>query len=115
MTSVQTVLVNRHTDRIKRALDRLHSQRFITRLWDKDATLWTSDPTVQASILNRLGWLSISSVMSRQTQMLRRFTQEIRDAGFTRTLLLGMGGSGLFSEVCRNTFGVAPHYVDLTV
>ena len=36
-------------------------------------------------------------------------------AGFTHAVLLGMGGSSLFPEVCRLTFGVAPGGVDVGV
>jgi glucose-6-phosphate isomerase/transaldolase/glucose-6-phosphate isomerase len=96
-------------------VERLQSKRFVKRLWDKDASLWTSESAVQATIQQRLGWLIIPRTMAHQTESLRRFAQEIRDAGFTHALLLGMGGSSLFSEVCRNLFGVAVNHLDLTV
>lgn len=115
MASVQTLRLDRHTDAVRAALDRLRAQRFLLRLWDKDASLWSSDPATQDAIRQRLGWLTISRVMAAQTAALKPFAQEIRAAGLRRALLLGMGGSGLFSEVCRKTFGIAAGYLDLAV
>ena len=114
-TSVQTAALNRHSGLVQQAAERLRAQRFLQRLWRQDASLWSNDPAVQSSIKNRLGWLSISEVLSQQTEAVSRLVQEIRSVGFTHALLLGMGGSGLFAEVCRQTFGVAPGHLDLAV
>lgn len=107
--------LGRSTDQLKAALDRLRAERYVQRLWEKDASLWSSDPAVQGSIRRRLGWLTIGPVMTQQVPSLSAFAQEIRQAGLTHALLLGMGGSGLFPEVCRHLFGVSPGHVDLTV
>ncbi|MBI4341914.1 MAG: glucose-6-phosphate isomerase [Candidatus Omnitrophica bacterium] len=111
----QTLLLGEHAGTVRAGFERLTAQRVLPRLWDKDPSLWSADPAVQSAIRQRLGWLSITGVMAKQAESLRAFAKEIRDAGLTRALLLGMGGSGLFSEVCRNTFGVAPRHVDVTV
>jgi len=111
----QTVSFGPHARHVDGALDRLQRQRVLARIWDRDASLWTADAAAQDAIRNRLGWLSIAGVMAQQTQPLRAFAQEIRDAGFTHVLLLGMGGSGLFSEVCRQIFGAAAGHPDLAV
>ena len=105
----------RHADLVRRALERVRAQRVLQRLWDRDTSLWSAEPSVQAAIRNRLGWLSIAGVMLQQAEPLRRFARELREAGFTQVLLLGMGGSALFPEVCRKTFGVASGHPDLTV
>ena len=105
----------RHADLVRGALERVRAQRVLQRLWDRDASLWSAEPSVQAAIRDRLGWLSIADVMRQQAEPLRRFAQELREAGFTQVLLLGMGGSALFPEVCRKTFGVASGHPDLTV
>lgn len=115
MASTQTLLLGVHTEAVRAALNQLRTTRYLQRLWDKDASLWSSDAAAQAAIRQRLGWLTIPRLMAQQTASLRAFAQEIRDAGFTRALLLGMGGSGLFSEVCRNTFGMAADHLDLAV
>jgi glucose-6-phosphate isomerase len=43
------------------------------------------------------------------------FVDEVRKDGFTKALLLGMGGSSLAPEVFRFTFGVKKGYLDLAV
>ena len=43
------------------------------------------------------------------------FVEEIRNAGFTQALIMGMGGSSLAPEVFRLTFGVKNGYLDLHV
>src|SRR6185295_13785852 len=73
----------------------------------QDPGLWGGDPAMQDAIRQRLGWLTITPVMSRQAAALRRFADEVRQAGLTRAVLLGMGGSSLFTEVCASLFGGA--------
>jgi glucose-6-phosphate isomerase len=43
------------------------------------------------------------------------FVDEIREAGYTHALLLGMGGSSLGPEMFRHIFGVKAGYLDLAV
>ncbi len=105
----------RHAAEVRAALDRLRAGRFIARLWDRDPSLWSADPSVQAAIRNRLGWLRITDIISRRLDELVALRRQMREAGFTHALLLGMGGSGLFTEVCRNVFGIAGDAIDLAV
>lgn len=88
---------------------------FAARLWARDASLWKSDEAVQASIRNRLGWLSLPEDMSKVAGLLSAFAADIRRAGFTRAVLLGMGGSSLAPEVLRLTFGAAKGGLPLSV
>ena len=72
----------------------------VSRLWARDATLWSGSDEAQW-----LGWLGI---IERQLVHLDRFADfaaDVRDAGFTHVLLLGMGGSSLCPEVLSVTFG----------
>ena len=39
------------------ALDQARDGEWVTRLFDRDVTLWSDDPTVGAAISDRLGWL----------------------------------------------------------
>ncbi len=112
---LRTTIAPAHQARLASVLDRLAKQRVIERLWDKNASLWSDDPTVQKAIRNRLGWLSIASVMEGRVEEILGEATRVKDAGLTQVLLLGMGGSSLFAEVCRFTFGVAPGWLDLTV
>ncbi|MBI2496294.1 MAG: hypothetical protein HYW10_07055 [Candidatus Omnitrophica bacterium] len=115
MGSLQTIHCGAHAAAVEAALARLDAQQFMKRLWTSDASLWSAEPATQSLISQRLGWLTIPRVMAKETDALRRFAEDIRDGGFTHVFLLGMGGSGLFSEVCRHTFGIAAAHPDLVV
>ena len=52
--------------------------------------------------------------MAEESQ-LSHFASEIKDAGFRKVLLLGMGGSSLCPEVLEKTFGHAADYPELLV
>ncbi|MBI3021019.1 MAG: glucose-6-phosphate isomerase [Candidatus Omnitrophica bacterium] len=115
MPSEQTLLLGPHAVHVKSALHQLQTERFFSRLWKHDTSLWTTEATAQALISQRIGWLTIHRVMAKEADALRRFAEDVRDAGLTHVFLLGMGGSGLFSEVCRHTFGIAAGHPDLVV
>ncbi len=82
----------------------------VARLWARDATLWTG--TDEASWL---GWLGIVEEQIARVDDLRRVAEDVRQAGFTHVLLLGMGGSSLCPEVLRMTFGQLPGWPELSV
>jgi len=85
------------------------------RLFARDATLWKDDTSTGQKIRNRLGWLDSPGAMRGEVEAIRQFADGVKQAGFRHALLLGMGGSSLCPEVCRNTFGVAAGYPDLRV
>jgi len=93
-----------HQHTFETALRQLTDSGFGRRLLEKDPTLWNGD---QAAIANRLGWLTVAQTMSQRLPELTAFATEVRDAGFERVVLLGMGGSSLAPEVMSTTFGVA--------
>ena len=97
------------------ALNKLAAETFPRRLWDHDAGLWKQDPDHQKIIKNSLGWLDSPRTMLDQVDDLAHFAQELKDAGFTHQVLLGMGGSSLCPDVIRATFGVAPGSLQLQV
>ncbi|HET7376736.1 MAG TPA: bifunctional transaldolase/phosoglucose isomerase [Anaerolineae bacterium] len=85
------------------------------RVWAKDASVWSTAPEHVAEITNRLGWLTVIDAMKAQVADLHAFANEIRSAGFTDTVVLGMGGSSLGPDVARITFGAAKGYLKLHV
>ncbi|MDW8327198.1 MAG: bifunctional transaldolase/phosoglucose isomerase, partial [Anaerolineales bacterium] len=112
----QRMALGRAQKVVDAALAQLDADRFGARLWQKDPTLWKpDDPTHQAEIKIRLGWLDVAETMARRVTELTTFAGEVRRAGFTHALLCGMGGSSLAPEVMRTTFGVAKGYLDLAV
>lgn len=100
---------------IESALEVLEQERVVKRIWERDAALWKTDEAHQKIINNSLGWLTVVRLMSERTEELEAFSAEVRDAGFTHLMLLGMGGSSLCPEVLRRTFGRREGYPELLV
>ena len=102
--------------KVDEALGHLRREHVVRRMWHYDPSLWKgNDPDHARVITNRLGWLSVVAEMLGHLDSLTGFVREVREAGFTHAVLLGMGGSSLAPEVLRRTFDVAPGYLDLTV
>ena len=80
------------------------------RLWSRDATLWTG-----ADEASWLGWLAVAGEQRVRASALGDLANEIRRAGFTHALVLGMGGSSLCPEVLKSTFGRIAGYPELFV
>lgn len=98
------------------ALTRIENEKIVTRLWEKDSTIWkANDPAHQAEIKIRMDWLNVDTEMRSEIGALKSFAAEIKKAKFTHALLLGMGGSSLAPEVLRKTFGVAKNGIDVGV
>ena len=92
---------------VKSALNELDSAKVVSRIWGGDHRVWSEDPR---EIEDRLGWLTLPRDMGKQIDLLANFGSEVREAGFTNVVLLGMGGSSLGPEVLRRTFGSAPDH-----
>ena len=82
----------------------------VRRLWSHDATLWTG-----ADEAKWLAWLDVVEAQQASEGALREFQADIRRAGFTDVLLLGMGGSSLGPEVLATSFGPQNGYPRLHV
>jgi transaldolase/glucose-6-phosphate isomerase len=82
----------------------------VRRLWSGDASLWTAKDEA-----NWLGWLGITKVQLANVNRFKTFAKEVKDAGFTHILLLGMGGSSLCPEVLTMTFGKNKGFPELHV
>lgn len=87
----------------------------VRRIWALDPAVWHADPARQREIGNRLGWLHVARDLRPAVMDLVWFAREIRAEGFTRALLLGMGGSSLAPEVFRLVLGQGPRGIDLEV
>ena len=83
----------------------------IARIWQKDASVWTHKDEGKW-----LGWLDIVDEESGNAETYRNFHSDIKTAGFTGVVLMGMGGSSLCPEVLAITFGKQNfHILDSTV
>src|SRR5689334_10370749 len=85
------------------------------RIWQKDATLWKSDPDSIKIINNSLGWLTVADEMIGVADDLVEFAESIRNRGFQHVMVCGMGGSSLCPEVLAQTFGRQPGFPELLV
>src|SRR4029077_17358094 len=85
----------------------------------REPSVWSTDPTVQQKIANRLGWVTSPALMADPVPRLLEFADRVKCDGFTDIVLLGMGGSSLAPETLRGVLGVAPgwprfHVLDST-
>jgi transaldolase/glucose-6-phosphate isomerase len=107
-----TRTMTEYLSQVGEALERLNRDRVVERIWARDHTVWKPQP---AEIANRLGWLHSGEMMVDNVHRLETFAEGVLADGYTRALLLGMGGSSLAPQVLRQTFGVAEGYLDLAV
>jgi transaldolase/glucose-6-phosphate isomerase len=92
-------------------IDRWKDSNKVDRIWQKDASVWTGEDESKW-----LGWLDIVDEELDEVQQYGEFQQDIRSAGFTDILLMGMGGSSLCPEVLGITFSKSNfHILDSTV
>jgi len=80
------------------------------RLWAHDASLWTG-----ADEDKWLGWLTVTDIQLAQRQQFENIAADVKAAGFTDALLLGMGGSSLCVEVLKLSFGDQPGFPKMHV
>jgi glucose-6-phosphate isomerase/transaldolase/glucose-6-phosphate isomerase len=89
---------------ISAAIAELEHRDAVSRIWQKDHTLWAPQPD---EITDRLGWLTISDYMREQVPSINDFATNVKKDGFRHVVLLGMGGSSLGAEVLSRVFGSA--------
>jgi len=89
-------------------LDSLVREDAVGRLFRRDPTLWKTEAEHQGVVRNRLGWLDSPRWLGGRIEELTAFASEARSDGFTRVLLLGMGGSSLAPEVLAEVLTAAP-------
>ena len=95
---------------VEAALDDWDAKDKVRRLWARDASLWTNSDEGKW-----LGWLSIVDEQQRSIRRFPNFSLEVKDAGFSHVLLLGMGGSSLCPEVMSKSFGKIEGFPELHV
>ncbi len=86
-------------------MDELVKMKAATRVWNRDASLWTNDPSHIKVISNRLGWLSVIDAMQKRLVELAAFVDDVKASGLTDAVVLGMGGSSLAPDLFSKIFG----------
>jgi transaldolase / glucose-6-phosphate isomerase len=94
---------------------KLEGQQAMAKLLATDPSIWSDDEGIKASIANRLGWVHSHKMMLTKLEEFEQLQEDIRNAGFDRAILLGMGGSSLAPEVLQDSFGNTDGFPELTV
>jgi glucose-6-phosphate isomerase len=97
------------------AVTRAREEHWPERLFDRDPSLWSSDPRIAETISDRLGWLDAPAHFTTQIPALEGFAQGAREAGFRTAVVMGMGGSSLAPDVLVRTFGIAREAVAVRI
>jgi transaldolase/glucose-6-phosphate isomerase len=109
----QTMALGKLKAVVSAAHTALNNRQYTRRLWARDALLWQDDASQIATINQRLGWLDSVTTMRHNVHDITAGAEDVRQAGMRHVVLLGMGGSSLCPEVCRETFGSAPGWPEL--
>jgi transaldolase/glucose-6-phosphate isomerase len=78
---------------------KLETDSVPARLWQRDPTLWTSDPVAKSEVRSRLGWLDSPEKAQALIPEYMAFADDIHRERMGRILVIGMGGSSLTAEV----------------
>ena len=92
---------------IARRLEAFTADRVAERLWAKDGTLWAASGKAPDEIAGWLGWLDLPESMSARETELEHVARDVREDGYRRAAVLGMGGSSLAPELFSRVFGWA--------
>jgi len=104
--------LGKYERRLSVRLKLMDNSNFVQRLWQKDESLYKKG-TNSADLL--MGWLDLPDKMLQVLPAINDFCKEIRTAGFSHVVLLGMGGSSLAPLVFQKTFGDSANGIRLTV
>ena len=88
-------------------LARWQDERVAERLWSRDGSLWAESGKPADEVAAWLGWLDLPVAMQERVGELERIAREVREDGYTRAAVLGMGGSSLAPELFSRVFGDA--------
>jgi transaldolase / glucose-6-phosphate isomerase len=92
---------------IRSRLEAWTADRVAERLWSKDGSLWAASGKEPDAVAAWLGWLDLPETMSARATELAHFARHVREDGYRRAAVLGMGGSSLAPELFSRVFGWA--------
>ncbi len=109
-------------DEVVKRVEDLKSSDIISRVYRNDPTVWitSSDSTDSLNetkhvIQTRLGWLDLLIASQVLIPELEAFANRCRMDGFTKVLVIGMGGSSLAPETMSLVFGPHSSGIDLKI
>lgn len=101
--------------RLSPLIERMEQEGTVRRLWEKDGSIWKTDPQEQAGIRGSLGWLHVPEIMKERADEVVSFVKRVKGAGFTHVVHMGMGGSSLAPLVFDQLFPPASEGLPLIV
>ena len=91
------------------------ADRVAERLWAKDGSLWTASGKPADEVAAWLGWLDLPEAMSARVDELEHLARDVREDGYRRAAVLGMGGSSLAPELFSRVFGRSADGLELRI
>ncbi|HEX7197508.1 MAG TPA: hypothetical protein VF364_11840, partial [Candidatus Limnocylindria bacterium] len=92
---------------VRARLESWTADRVAERLWAKDGSLWAASGKAPEEVAAWLGWLDLPETMSARVAELEHLARDVREDGYRRAAVLGMGGSSLAPELFSRVFGSA--------
>ncbi len=80
--------------------------RVAERLWSRDGSLWAASGKPAAEVSAWLGWLDLPDAMTDRVDELEHLARDVREDGYRRAAVLGMGGSSLAPELFSRVFAL---------
>jgi len=84
---------------VARRIKQLSADSLPTRMNANDPTLWSDEPSGQAEVSRRMGWMDSPQKARALLPSYREFAAQVHQAHVSRFLVLGMGGSSLAAEL----------------
>lgn len=89
---------------VEQRLEQLEADRIPSRIWDRDPSVWCSDPARHESVQEHLGWLDLPARTGSLVRDLDDFAAEVDEQGFRQVVVLGTGASAMGAAVFRSVF-----------
>jgi glucose-6-phosphate isomerase len=92
-----------------------NAKNFTAGFWQKQADLWVQDAQAQAELRAYMGWLRVAETMQQAVPEINGFVDEVKAAGFTHVIVMGMGGSSMAPIVFQKSFPKAAGGLEMLV
>ncbi len=92
-------------DSLEAKVGEFKANHTVAKVFRNDPTVWTTSAEGQQVVQTRLGWRDLPSLSMGAVSEIEAFVAQCRADGFTKALVLGMGGSSLAPETMSLVLG----------
>jgi hypothetical protein len=85
-------------------MQRFTAENVVTRLWDRDSSLWPADDHELALIKSSLSWLDLPDTVPQYISAVLTKSRAAQGDGFDHLVFVGMGGSNLAGVAVLNLY-----------